>query len=90
VYECDLEILPTCIVVPAGWRVALTVRGKDYEYVGELSEFAKKFHYATRGTGGMTHNDPDNRPPDVFGRRVTVHTGGPRESYLLLPIIPAK
>ena len=74
----------------AQWQVALTVRGKDYEYEGELSEFGKKFHYATRGTGGMTHNDPDNRPPEVFGGTVTIHTGGARGSYLLLPIIPAK
>ena len=88
VYECDVEILPTCIVLPAGWRVALTVRGKDYEYEGELSEFAKKFHYGTRGTGGMTHNDPDSRPKDVFGGKVTLHSGGKRESYLLVPIIP--
>jgi predicted acyl esterase len=88
VYEGDVEIVPSCIVVPAGWQVALTIRGKDYEYDGELSEFGKKFHYATRGTGGMTHNDPDNRPPDVFGGKVTLHAGGPRQSYLLLPIIP--
>ena len=90
VYECDVEIVTSCIVVPAGWRVALTVRGKDYEYEGELSEFGKRFHYGTRGTGGMTHNEPGNRPADVFGGRVTLHSGGGRESYLLLPIIPAK
>jgi predicted acyl esterase len=90
VYECDVEIVPSCIVVPAGWRVALTVRGKDYEYEGELSGFGKKFHYATRGTGGMTHDDPDDRPKAVFGSTVTLHAGGPRESYLLLPIIPSK
>jgi predicted acyl esterase len=88
VYECDVEIVPSCIVVPAGWRVALTVRGKDYEYEGELSEFGKKFHYATRGTGGMTHDDPDNRPKDIFGGTVTLHAGGGRNAYLLLPIIP--
>ncbi len=88
VYECDIEILPTCIVLPPGWRVALTVRGKDYEFEGELSEFGKKFHYATRGTGGMTHDDPDNRPKEVFGGKVTLHAGGGRESYLLVPIIP--
>jgi hypothetical protein len=88
VYECDVEILPTCIVLPAGWRVALTVRGKDYEYEGELSEFGKKFHYGTRGTGGMTHNDPDDRPKHIFGGKVTLHAGGGRESYLLAPIIP--
>jgi hypothetical protein len=89
VYECDVEILPTCIVLPAGWRVVLTVRGKDYEYEGELSEFGKKFHYGTRGTGGMTHNDPDNRPKDIFGGKVTLHAGGGLESYLLVPIIPS-
>ncbi|MGH7314450.1 MAG: CocE/NonD family hydrolase [Candidatus Rokuibacteriota bacterium] len=89
-YECDVEIVPSCIVVPAGWRVALTVRGKDYEYEGELSDFAKKFHYATRGTGGMTHDDPDNRPKDVFSGTVTLHAGGGRDAYLLLPIIPSQ
>jgi predicted acyl esterase len=88
IYQCDIEILPTCIVVPAGWSVALSVRGKDYEYEGELSEFGKKFVYATRGTGGMTHDDPDDRPKDVFGGKVTLHAGGGRESYLLVPFIP--
>jgi uncharacterized protein len=88
VYECDVEIVASSIVVPAGWTLALTVRGKDYEYTGEVSDFGKKFHYATRGTGGMTHADPDDRPPDVFGGEVTLHTGGARGSYLLLPVIP--
>ena len=32
--ELDIEIWPTSIVVPAGYRIALTVRGKDYEYGG--------------------------------------------------------
>ena len=88
IYECDVEILPTCIVVPAGWRVALTVRGKDYEYEGELSEFGKKFHYGTKGTGGMTHNDPDSRPANIFGGKVKLYAGGQWGSYLLVPFIP--
>jgi predicted acyl esterase len=90
VYECDVEILPTCIVVPAGWRLALTVRGRDYEYDGPLGEFARTFHYATRGTGGMTHADPDNRPPAVFDNTVTLHAGGGRDAYLLLPVVPSE
>jgi len=85
-----VEILPTSIVLPPGWKLALSVRGKDYEYEGDLSEFGKKFVYATRGTGGMTHGDPDDRPAQIFGGRVTLHSGGDRESYLLLPIIPKK
>jgi predicted acyl esterase len=90
VYEAQVEIVTSSIVVPKGWRVALSVRGKDYEYTGELSEFAKSFHYATRGTGGMTHNDPINRPKEVFDNKVTLYAGGSRDSYLLLPIIPPK
>jgi uncharacterized protein len=88
IYECEVEFVPSCIVVPAGWRLALSVRGKDYVYDGELNEFGKKFYYGTRGTGGMTHNDPDNRPADVFGGKVKLHAGGAWGSYLLLPVIP--
>ncbi len=88
VYECDVEFVPTCIVVPPGYRLALNVRGKDYEYTGRLSDFGQEFHYATRGTGGMTHTDPDNRPPEVFDTRVTLHTGGEHPAHLLLPVIP--
>jgi uncharacterized protein len=90
VYECDVEILPTSIMLPAGWRLALTVRGKDYEYTGEVDQFAQTFHYATRGTGGMTHGDTEDRPREVFGGRVTLHAGGGSESYLLVPIIPGE
>jgi predicted acyl esterase len=88
IYELDVEIIPTCIVVPPGYRLALTVRGKDYEYGGELGERARTFHYATRGTGGMTHNDPEDRPIEIFAGRVTLHSGGPCPSHVLLPIIP--
>jgi predicted acyl esterase len=87
IYECDVEIVSTSIVVPAGWRLGLTVRGKDYEYTGEVDDFAKNFHYSTRGTGGMTHNDPDDRPPKIFDTQVTLHAGDGRAPYLLLPII---
>jgi uncharacterized protein len=88
IYQCDVEIIPSCIVVPKGWRAALTIRGKDYRYDGVLGEFAKTFCYATRGTGGMTHSDAGDRPMDVFGGRVTLHVGNGRDAYLLLPIIP--
>lgn len=89
VYELDVEIWPTCIVVPAGYRIALTVRGKDYEYSGELDEFARTFHYSSKGVGPFTHTNPQDRPTDVFGGKVTVHAGGGRGSYVLLPIIPS-
>jgi putative CocE/NonD family hydrolase len=89
-YELDVEIWPSCIVLPRGYRIALTVRGKDYEYDGVLSEFAKNFHYAHKGVGPFQHDDPADRPSEVFGGKVTLYSGGGRQSYLLVPIIPAR
>ena len=90
IYEVDVEIVPTCIVVPAGYRLGLWVRGRDYEYRGPLDEYGQTFYYATRGTGGMTHADPDDRPEEIFGGTVTVHVGGEHPSHILLPVIPEK
>jgi predicted acyl esterase len=87
VYECDIEIWPTCIVVPAGYRVALTVRGTDYEFPGQgarLGSFANEM----RGCGPFLHNDERDRPPKVFGGRTTIHTGGSTGSHVVLPVIP--
>ena len=88
VYELDVEIWPTCIVIPPGYRLALEVRGKDYEYNGPLGELAKEFLFATNGTGGQTHADPQSRPPEIFGGKVTLHSGGERKPHLLVPVIP--
>jgi predicted acyl esterase len=90
VYELNVEIGPTCVVAPPGYQVVLSVRGRDYEYPGELSEFAKTFHYAHRGVGPFQHNDSKDRPKEIFGGRVTLHSGGGRESFLLLPVVPSK
>src|SRR3989442_919574 len=35
-YECDVEIVPSCIVVPAGPGIALTVLCNDDAYIGVL------------------------------------------------------
>jgi hypothetical protein len=90
VVELDIEILPTSIVLPAGWQLGLSVRGKDYVYEGPVQDFGQNFYYATRGTGGMTHAEPADRPADRFDGTVTLYTGGDRASYLLLPLVPAQ
>nr|WP_216821342.1 CocE/NonD family hydrolase [Marinobacterium profundum] len=89
IYEVDVEIWPTSVVVPAGYRVALTVRGKDYEYEGEIDPSDTTHRYPSRGVGPFVHNDPLDRPADVFGGMVRLHTGGDYQSYLLMPVIPA-
>jgi predicted acyl esterase len=90
VYELMVEIWPTCIVAPAGYRMALTIRGKDYEYGGELTEFAKTFHYAHRGVGPFQHADPDDRPNEIFAGDVTLYSGASRSAYVLLPVVPSR
>jgi predicted acyl esterase len=87
VCSLDVEIWPTSIVIPAGYRLALTIRGNDYRYDGELSDFAQRFHYAGRGVGPFKHADPDDRPEGTFASKVTVHVGGETDSHLLVPII---
>jgi predicted acyl esterase len=84
IYEVDVEIWPTCIVVPAGYHIALTVQGKDYEYPGEGVRLAS---YVMKGCGPFLHNDPQDRPPAIFGGKVTLYAGGDNDAYVLLPII---
>lgn len=88
VYELDVEIWPTCVVVPAGYRIALTVRGRDYVYPGGAARLASMKNLFT-GVGPFLHDDPRDRPPKIFGGKVTLHSGGGRGAYVMLPIIPA-
>jgi len=87
--ELDVEIWPTCIVVPPGYRIALTVRGKDYEYDGTDAGIANA-PYPMKGVGPFTHADPRDRPPKIFGGRNTLHFAAGRMPYVLLPIIPGR
>lgn len=89
VYEVDVEIWPSSIVVPAGYRIALTIRGRDYVYPGGGARLASMKNVFT-GVGPFLHDDPRDRPPKVFGGKVTLHAGGGKDAYLLLPIIPRR
>jgi predicted acyl esterase len=87
VYELDVEVWPTSIVVPPGYRLGLTVRGTDYVYPGgsggKLSNMKNEF----TGVGPFIH---DGRNARVYGGNVTIHCGPKHPSHLLLPVIPAR
>jgi hypothetical protein len=85
--ELDIEIWPTCIVVPAGYRLVLTIRGKDYEY-GGAPVVAPHVPYPLRGVGPFIHGDTRDRPAAIFGGKNTLHITKERQPWLLLPIIP--
>jgi uncharacterized protein len=85
--ELDIEIWPTCIVVPKGHSLALTIRGKDYEWEGPASALSNMKN-PMRGCGPFVHDEPLDRPDAVFGGTTTLHFGKGREPYLLVPVIP--
>lgn len=72
VYDVDVEIWPTSVVVPAGYSLALTLAGKDFERA-ETQGLVK-------GSGIFLHDDPTDRPPEIFGGTNTIHTGAGLEA----------
>jgi predicted acyl esterase len=80
VYEVDLEIWPMGLALEQGSRLTLTIQGMDFERPGATGPL--------RGVAWFTHDDPTDRPPELFAGINTLHTGGPHLSYLLLPMLP--
>jgi predicted acyl esterase len=88
VYELDIEIWPSCIVVPKGYRIALTIQGRDYRWPGAEGAGAVQLQGRVfSGVGPFKHDDGRDRPVAEIGGDVTLHTGPQRPAYLLLPII---
>jgi hypothetical protein len=69
-YPLDIEIWPSNIVVPVGYKLVLDIRGHDSQYPG-----TKRIH----------HTDAIDRPIEVFSCSCKVVTGGRFDSFLLLP-----
>jgi predicted acyl esterase len=90
IVQLDVEIWPTSIVVPAGHRIALTVRGKDYEWQKTTGAKLSNFKNELLGCGPFLHNDPRDRPKEVFSGKVTLHFEPERTAYLQVPVIPAQ
>jgi len=88
--ELDVELWPTSIVVPAGYRIGLSIRGKDYEYGGATGGRLSNFKNELKGCGPFLHDDPRDRPPAIFSGTTSLHFGRGKTPYLLLPIIPPK
>jgi predicted acyl esterase len=87
--ELDVEVWPTCIVVPPGYRVGLTVRGRDYEFDGPAATLSNMKN-PMRGCGPFVHDDPEDRPAAIFGGRNKLHFGQGQQNYFTLPVIPPK
>ena len=78
---------PTCVAVPAAYRLALSVRGRDYELPGGAAG-GPGVRQLRVFTGPFRHNELGDRPTGLFGGDVTLHCGPRHQAYLLLPIVP--
>jgi uncharacterized protein len=87
--ELDIEIWPTSVVVPAGYRLGLTVRGKDITPNDPATELDGVSYKRHANIGPFKHNHPQDRPPELFGGTNALHVSDRQPPYLLLPIIPA-
>ncbi len=85
--DLDVELWPSSVVVPAGYRLALSVCGKDYEWQKATGARLSNFKNELRGCGPFLHDDPRERPASIFGGRTTLHLG---DAHVLVPVVPAQ
>ncbi len=85
--ELDVEIWPTSIVVPPGYMIGLTIGGQDYE---NSPHYVARSSMTMRGAAPFLHNDPTDRPREVFETDYCLHFDEGRLPYLLLPVIPSR
>jgi len=88
--KVEIEIWPTCLVIPEGYRIGLTVQGKDYKYAKATGSRQSNFKNELQGCGPFLHDDARDRPMDKFDGKTTLHFGPEIENYLMLPVIPLK
>jgi uncharacterized protein len=87
--ELDVEIWPSGVAVPPGYRIGLSVLGRDYEYKGASAQLSN-FKNELRGCGPFLHSSVQDRPQSLYGGTTTLHHDNRLQNYLLLPVIPAR
>ena len=88
--DLAVELWPTSIVVPKGYRIALSVRGKDYMWQASTGARLSNFKNELLGCGPFLHDDPRDRPAKVFAGNTTLHLDRQGSCHLLLPVIPQR
>jgi len=86
--ELDIEIWPTSIVIPPGYRLVVNIRGSDYRYPGPAVQ-TPGLPYALTGVGAFYHERPEARPPAVYHQNAQLHFASGKQPYVLLPVIPS-
>jgi predicted acyl esterase len=86
--DLAIELWPTSVVVPRGYRIALSIRGTDYQWQAKTGLKLSNFKNELLGCGPFLHDDPRDRPPRLFAGTTTLHIDSTGFSHVLVPIIP--
>lgn len=94
-YVVEIELWPTSVIVPAGYRLALTVLGRDFVFPGWRSAFAslavRRWSELPAVAGllmqGSTPFLHDGRDAARFGGAQRILCGGRHDSLLRLPVV---
>lgn len=84
VHELEIELWATCVVLPAGYRLALTVLGRDFDHGLAPAELGGT---VMRGSGPFLHEHPEDRPAAIFDNEVTLYASPEHPSSLLVPVL---
>ena len=93
VNELDVELWPTSIVVPRGFRIGVSLRGRDYMYPGADPQ---PFPFpgtgsgqGFEGVGPFRHIEPANRSAHSYLGQHTIHWSEQMTPFVDLPTIPS-
>ena len=86
----SIASMTASVLTQAGYRVGLSIRGRDYEYGGASGGKLSNFKNELKVCGPFLHDDPRDRPPAIFRSTTSLHFGRGKAPYLLLPVIPPK
>ena len=87
VVDLAVEIWPTSIVVPKGYRIGLSVRGRDYTWQATTGAKLSNFKNELLGCGPFLHDDPRDRPQGLFAGTTTLHIDRKGLCNVLVPIV---
>lgn len=85
VHELAIEIWPTSVILPPGYRLGLTISTRDFAFEGG-EPWPQLYGVPMRGQAIFLHDDPTDRPAHTYGRPFRVHVGGRHPSSLLIPL----